>query len=485
MKDKFYITTPIYYASGNPHIGHAFAVLYSDVLAQYHKNLGKDVFFATGMDEHGSKIAQKAESESKKPQEFVDEIAKIYIKTWADLNIQYSDFIRTTQERHKKTVYEILEKIYKKGDIYEGEYEGLYCDGCENFITETNLVNGLCPDHLTQPKKIKEKNYFFKLEKYLPEIKKKIESKEFKITPESRKNEIISIIDSKIPDFSLTREKEKVTWGIPFPYDESQNIYVWVEALINYISVLDFNSDNYKKFWPADVHIIGADINKFHSIFWPALLMSAELPLPENIFVHGLFTVNGQKMSKTVGNIIDPLKLVEKFGVDATRYILLSQFSALEHGDVKETEFEVKYNADLANGIGNLFERVFTMIKNYNIDLSKNNIDKEISELIIGANLEIKQSFEDFKLFEVLKNILLFSKKLDKYVDDKKPWVLAKENNPELENVLISLYSGIKNMTDWLEPFMPSKIAQTREYMVKLENKTLKDDEKLGLFPRM
>lgn len=470
MSTKFYITTPIYYASGRPHIGHAFAAIYVDVLARYHKSLGKEVFFSVGTDEYGAKIAEKAKQENKTPQEFVDEISKSYIDAWSALNIKYSDFIRTTSQEHKKEVEEFIKKIYDAGDIYEGVYEGLYCVGCEKFLTEKELINGICPDHLTAPQKIKEKNYFFNLKKYLPEIRRKIENGGLKITPESRKNEILNIIDSGIADFSITREKEKVGWGIPFPYDDTQIIYVWAEALVNYLHA--------KEFWPADLHIVGADINKFHSIFWPGLLLSAGLSLPKNIFVHGLFTINNQKISKTIGNIIDPLDMVEKFGVDATRYLLLSQFPASEHGDIKEVEFITKYNADLANGIGNLFERVFTMVKNYKIKINS-------ESLLLSDDTEkrYKNYMENFQLFEALREIFLFAKKLDGYITETQPWVLAKNNDPKLEEVLNYLFCGTEKIIEWLEPFMPEKIKVAKDYAQRIKSGDY-PEEKLGLFPR-
>lgn len=485
MEYKFYITTPIYYASGDPHIGHAFGVLYADVIARRSRALGKDVFFSAGMDEHGSKIAEKAKLENKSPREFVDGISEKYIKVWSVLNIKYDGFIRTTSETHKKTVLVFIKKLWESGDIYEGDYEGLYCIGCENFITEKDLIDGVCPNHKQPPQKIKEKNYFFNLKKYLPKIKEKIESGELKIIPESGKNEILKIIDSKIPDFSITREKNKVEWGIPFPYDENQNIYVWVEALMNYASILDFpDGEKFKKFWPPDVHIIGADINKFHSIFWPGLLMSVGLDLPKSIFSHGLFTINGQKISKTLGNVIDPIKMAEEFGTDAARYLLLSQFSAYEHGDIKESDFVVKYNADLANGLGNLFERVCAMIKNYDIKTSGEKLDGDIEKETEDSENKFKRYMENYQLFDALKTILLFAKKLDKYVDDKKPWVLAKNKDAELEIALNSLLFGIERIVEWIEPFMPEKAEQTKNHIEKLKSGNLNKDEKLNLFPR-
>ena len=492
MQQKFYITSPIYYASGSPHIGHAFTTIYADVIARYKREAGFDVLFLTGMDEHGSKIAQKAEAAEKTPREFVDELAEKYLDLWKKLQIENNDFIRTTSERHKKGVLEFIKKLYDSGDIYQGDYEGLYCVGCENFILEKDLVDGVCPDHLQKPETIKEKNYFFNLKKYLPKIKEKIISNELKISPESRKNESLNIIDMDIPNFSITRERVK--WGIPFPYNEKQTIYVWVEALMNYVSALDSNfnfleGEKFKKFWPVASHIIGAEINKFHTIFWPALLMSANLPLPKKIFIHGLFTVNGQKMSKTLSNAIDPINLINKFGSDATSYLLLSQFSALEHGDIKESEFAVKYNADLANGVGNLFERIFSMFLKYG---DNKKIGVEISDLEIRNSFdEISKNYnlymENFQLFEALKEVFYFVRYLDKYINEKSPWDLYKKNGPsaELDIILSDLILGVEKIILLLELFMPAKMKDSKDFIGKLKSGLLSTESKLSLFPRI
>ena len=486
MNKTFYITTPIYYANGKPHIGHAFTTLYADVIARYKRKNGFDVFFTTGLDEHGSKIAQAAQKKGETPQAFVDKIFVYFKELWKVLNIKYDDFIRTTSKRHEKVVLEFVKKLYDAKDIYPDFYEGYYCVGCESFITEKNLVDGLCPDHKKPPLKIKEKNYFFNLKKYLPKIKEKIENNELKIIPETRKNEILNIIDSKIPDFSISREKVK--WGISFPYDKNQTIYVWVDALSNYLTVLDYpDGEKFKKYWPADVHIIGTEINKFHSIFWPGMLLSAKLPLPKTIFVHGLFTINGQKMSKSLGNIIDPLKLIEKFGTDGVRYLLLSQFSAFDHGDIKESEFSKKYNNDLANGIGNLLERTFTMIVNYkNSEIKENDlIDKKIEKFTKDIEKKYRQFMDNFQLFEALREIFVLVKNLDRYIEEKKPWEMAEEKKSELNMVLASLFFGIENILEWLEPFIPSKIEMSKGYISKIKNKKIKKGERLNLFPRI
>src|SRR3989339_267890 len=487
---KFYLTTPIYYASGKPHIGHSFTAVFADVVARRQKSKGKDVFFSAGLDEHGSKIEEKAKKENKDPQKFTDEVAQSYLSAWKSLGIGYSDFIRTTSEKHKNGVLEFVKKLWDAGDIYEGEYEGLYCVGCENFVLERNLVDGLCPDHLAAPQKIKEKNYFFNLNKYLPEIKKKIENGELKIIPDSRKNETLAMMESGVSDFSITRENLK--WGIPFPYGKNQTIYVWAEALMNYATILDYpDGENFKRYWSPDLHIIGAEINKFHTIFWPAMLISAGLPLPKEIFIHGLFTVNGQKMSKTIGNIIDPIELAKKFGADAARYLLLSQFPASEHGDVKAEEFARKYNSDLANGIGNLLERSFTMMIDYRDGIldDKNGLEEKIKSSAEKTEKSYGNNFENYKLYEALTDVFAFIKKLDIYINEEKPWALNKDQSADgrkkLDKVLNTLLFGIEKIIVWLEPFMPNKTEEAKNYLTKLKKGKLKKGEKLGLFPRI
>ncbi len=478
--NKFYLTTPIYYATEKPHVGHAFATIYADIISRYNRLKNKEVFFSVGTDEHGAKIAEKAASENKTPQVYVDEISSYYKKTWQALNINYDDFIRTTDERHKKGVLEFIKRLIASGSVYKDKYEGLYCVGCEDFLTERELINGLCPAHLRPPVKVSEENFFFNLNKYLPLIKKKIESGELKISPESRKNETLKLIESGIPNFSISREKVK--WGINYPDEPNQVIYVWVEALMNYLTVLDFpDGENYKKFWPANLHIIGAEINKFHTIFWPALLLAINERLPKEIFIHGLFTVNGQKMSKTLGNVIDPLDMIKKFGSDATRYLLLSQFPASEHGDIKAENFVDKYNADLANGVGNLLERIFTMVRNYGDYGIPIEIDSEIKSFQEKKEAEYFQKMDNRQLYEALTAIFSFIKKLDQYINRTEPWKLIKTKNSEADKVLATLIFGAENIIKWLKPFMPQKMEEAEKYIANLS----RQKEKLGLFPRI
>ncbi len=489
---KFYLTTPIYYASGAPHIGHAFATIYADIIARYHRLKGDPTFFLVGTDEHGSKIAEKAHELGQTPQEFVDSIAAQYQKLWTALNIESDIFIRTTSDKHKSGVKKFFEKLRDTGALYEGSYEGFYCTGCEDFITESKLINGLCPDHQRAPEKIREKNYFFNLKKYLLAVREKIISGEFRIAPETRKNEILNIIDSGIPDFSITRDRQRVSWGIPYFYDESQTIYVWGDALINYVTALDFpDGELYKKFWPADVHIVGSEINKFHSIYWPAMLLAAGVPLPRGVFVHGLFTINGQKMSKTIGNIIDPMALIPTYGVDGTRYLLVSQFPASEHGDIRAEEFTAKYNSDLANGFGNLLARTYTMIRNSGLRGSDTlgdivNIDKEIQGLLRKGQEQYDRHFANYELFDALQTVFHAIKRLDRYINETEPWKLnAATDKEKLSEILETLRIGAEQVTKWLSPFLPEKCAAAQQFAAGLKTGSLPQDAKLNLFPRI
>lgn len=446
---KFYLTTPIYYVNDRPHIGHAYTTVAADVLARYYRARGFDVRFLTGLDEHGAKIAESAGVNHMDPQAFVDQKAEVFLDVWRRYSISNDSFVRTTSEHHKHTVAAFLQKLYDNGDIYEGVYEGLYCVGCEKFLTEKELVDGKCPDHLRVPERLKEKNYFFKLKKYLPKVKEAIESGVMAVEPEARRNEILSLLSQGLEDFSVSRQSVK--WGVPLPWDSTQVCYVWVEALQNYISDVSYsqNDEEFQKWWPADLHLMAKEIIKFHAIFWPAMLMSAEVALPKKIFAHGFFTINGQKMSKTLGNTIDPVELSEQFGSDAARYLLLSQFPFDEDGNIEKDRFVEKYNADLANGLGNLVARTTQMIEKF--------LQGRVEPLheLIYDRPAIEQRIERLEFFEALQNIWTIIQQGNQYIDAQKPWEQAKTDMSAVGRTLGNLVTLLSDIAQLLHPFLP------------------------------
>ncbi len=453
--DKFYITTPIYYINDIPHIGHAYTTVAADIIARYYQQkIGKEnVLFLTGTDEHGTKIAQAAEKAGKKPQEFADEIVPQFENAWKSLNVGYSHFFRTTDPRHEKLVQEILGKIKDKGLIEEGIYEGLYCVGCEKFYTEEELVDGKCPLHPNiAPVHQKEKNYFFKLSKFEKELIELFESDEVKILPSSKKSEILGKLKSEgLKDIAISREG--VSWAIPIPWDEKQTIYVWVEALFNYYTATQFLDDK-KNFWPADVHFIGKDILWFHTVIWCALLKAADLPLPKSVFAHGFFTINGTKMSKSLGNVISPKELVDKFGVDATRYLLVSQFPFGQDGDFSLDKLTESYNANLANGLGNLVSRVARLAEQSGFEFEQTKIE--------DYREEQSKALEEYSFDAVLQNIWSTDvSSIDKHVDQNQPWTIKDE--AKLRQVLQEEIDSIRNLSPKLKPFMPTVAEQIEE----------------------
>jgi len=452
--DKFYITTSIAYANASPHIGFALEAIQADVLARWNRALEKDVFFLTGTDEHGTKIAKKAKEEGKDPQKFVDEISGKFEKLTSVLNISNDDFIRTTdQKRHWPVVIDFWKRLEKSGDLYKKQYKGYYCSGCEAFVTEKDLENGKCLIHKKEVDLVEEENYFFKLSKYAEEIKKRIKKGELQIIPETRKNEMLSLIDQGLEDVSFSRSKEKLEWGIPVPDDDTQVMYVWVDALTNYISVLG-NEDS--KYWPADIHCVGKDILKFHALIWPAILLSLGIALPKTIFVHGFITANGQKMSKSLGNVVDPFKLVDKYGTDAARYYLLRELPSSEDGDFSIERFTERYNSDLASGIGNLVSRVKIMSEK--VGTKPGNI-KDVEPEIIKAQKKYKKALNEFKFNDALKSVMELASFCDKYIEKEKPWELQKNSAQVLGNLSIVL----DNIAELLEPFLPETSEKIRK----------------------
>lgn len=471
-KNKFYITTPIYYASDKPHIGHAYTTIAADVLARYNRMLGKDVFFLTGTDEHGAKVAKSAEKADMDPQAFCDEKSAKYKVAWDNLSISNDKFIRTTSSEHKKAVNKFFTLLKEKEAIYEGEYKGLYCTGCEKFITEKELIDGKCPDHQKKPEELSEKNYFFKLSDYKEKIKSLIDKDEIEVGPENIKKEVLGLFKQNLEDFSVSRESVK--WGIDLPFDKSQKTYVWVEALQNYISAIGYegNQEQFDKFWPADLHLMAKDIIKFHAIFWPAMLMAADLPLPKTIFAHGFFSIDGQKMSKTIGNVIDPNELVKKYGADASRYLILSQFPFGQDGDIKADKFDEQYNDQLANNLGNLVNRVLKLSQG--VRNESNLIDGDIKnkvEAIWATYEEFMNTYQIYRGLDEIKDLLNYT---NKYIDEKKPWELKRVNMGEFLPLMKSLLELLRHVSFMIRPFMPNVSQKIMEQLNCSEDKELK-----------
>lgn len=473
MVNKFYITTPIYYANAKPHIGHAYTTIAADVLARFYKLQNKEVFLLAGMDEHGFKIQQAAEKVGKNPQDFVDEIAQDFKKLWKDLGIDYSGFVRTTDKNHKETVQKVLQMLYDKGAIYKGEYEGLYCVGCEQFKSENELADGKCPDHDTIPEKMKEECYLLKMSDKQTELIEKIKSDEFKIAPERYKNEILSFLESqKLNDISISRKNVK--WGIELPFDSKHTAYVWVDALLNYLTGIGWDPVNslcehgasgelFNKFWGPDVQLIGKDILRVHATIWPIILMHIGIELPKMIFTHGHILSGGKKMSKTLGNIIDPDEMIEKFGADGARYLLLSAGPFGEDIDMTIERMIEKYNADLANGLGNLVSRVIKLAQ-------MTNVECQISNQCQNPNDKILKLIEKLELDQALGCIWKIIADDNKYIADNKPWKLVKTDEEKFKEVMQKLLGDLNLIAETLNPFMP----ETSEKIKKaLETKKL------------
>ncbi len=458
----FYITTPIYYVNAKPHLGHAYTTIVADTLARFHKCLGQETLFLTGTDEHGDKIVQAAEKAGVAPQAFVDGVSGQFQKLWKDLHIANDKFVRTTDEKHKAIVQKFLQKVYDAGDIYFGEFGGHYCYGCERFYTEKELEDGLCPQHQNKPEFISEKNYFFKMSKYLPWLKEHITQNPDFIRPERYKNEVLAMLESgALEDLCISRPKSRLTWGIELPFDTDYVCYVWFDALINYISAIDWpESEEYNTFWPAE-HLIAKDILKPHAVFWPTMLKAAGLPIYKHLNVHGYWLVRDTKMSKSLGNVIEPLEMANRFGLDAFRYFLLREMNFGSDASITEESMITRINADLANDLGNLFSRVLSMnAKYFNSVVPKPLFETEDDAVVQKHADEAFQNyiqlFGNVRFAQGLDALWDFVRSLNKYVDTQAPWALAKQGNMErLTAVMYTLLESLRKIALAVWPIMP------------------------------
>ncbi len=499
---KYYISTAITYTSGKPHIGNTYEIVLADAIARYKRLKGYDVYFQTGTDEHGQKVEEKAKKEGKTPQEFTDEVASEIKRIWNLMNTSYDKFIRTTDKEHERVVQNIFQKLYDQGDIYLGEYEGWYCLPCESFFTDSQLVDGHCPDCGREVKKSKEEAYFFKMSKYQKRLEEYIETHPHFIEPESRKNEMIqNFLKPGLQDLCVSRTTFK--WGIPVPFDTKHVIYVWIDALTNYITFLGYDtkdqSENFKKYWPANLHLIGKDILRFHTIYWPIILMALDLPLPDKVFGHPWLLMGNDKMSKSKGNVLYADDLVEKFGVDTVRYYLLHEIPFAQDGNITSELLVSKHNSDLANILGNLVNRTLTMaIKYFDGEITNKNVKKSLdNEFVTKINeldKKVEKAMDELQVSNAISEIFDVLRSSNKYIDDTTPWVLAKDDTKKdrLETVIYNLLESIRICGSLLYPYLPDtsnsileQLNTTDKDLVYKENNTYKVNKPSILFERL
>ena len=463
MTKKFYITTPIFYPNSEPHVGSAYTVIVADVLARWNKLLGKKTFFLTGTDEHGQKIQEIAKKNKESPKHFVDKMAEKFKQSFKLINSSHDYFIRTTDKKHEEEVKKLLQELYNKKYIYKGKYEAYYCVGCEQYLTESDLIDGKCPLHNKEPELRKEEAYLFKLSNFQNKLLKLIESGEYEILPKNRRKEITTFIREGLQDISISRLKERVSWGIELPFDSNHTCFVWIDAFWNYITGLK-NKNKFKEFWPADVQLMAKDILRVHATIWPSLLLATGNKLPKTLFVHGYLTINGKKISKSLGNAISPEYFVEKYGADSLRYFLVKNIPFGQDGDFSETKLIERNNNELANKLGNLVSRVSTLAEKYGLEKTENKILKKLNLKKIEAH------FENYELDKALSEIFSFIDKCNEYVQEKKPW------ETKDKKILYELADSIKTITILLWPFIPEtseKIAKQFNFKINYKNITI------------